>query len=65
MIEGECVPAEVLKHFIALKIYQGKQNFKILSIIAKQVLEKINGLETQGHKTQEMKNACLQYLTDT
>ena len=64
LIEGECIPAEVLKQFIALKYYQGKGNFKILPIIAKQLLEKIKGLETQGHKTEEMKNACLQCLTD-
>ena len=65
LIAGECVPAEVLKHFIALKVYQGKENFKILSIISKQLLEKINGLETQGHKTEEIKNTCLQCLTES
>ncbi|MBA3238878.1 MAG: tetratricopeptide repeat protein [Parachlamydiaceae bacterium] len=64
LIESECIPAEILRNFIVLKIFEGKGNHQILPIVAKQLLQKIDSLETQGHKTAEIKNFCLECLNE-
>ncbi|MBA3238877.1 MAG: tetratricopeptide repeat protein [Parachlamydiaceae bacterium] len=62
LIKNECIPAEILRNFFALKIFQGKGNHQILPTIAKQLLQKMDSLATQGHKAEEIKDFCLKCL---
>ncbi|MBA3238875.1 MAG: tetratricopeptide repeat protein [Parachlamydiaceae bacterium] len=63
LIEDECIPVDILRNFITLKIFQGQKKYQVLPIIAKQLLQKVTDLKLEGHKVEEIKGLCLDLLS--
>ncbi|MBA3238879.1 MAG: hypothetical protein H0T62_11120 [Parachlamydiaceae bacterium] len=64
LTEGECIPVDILRNFIILKVYQGQEKYQILPDVAKYLLKKMTDLKLEGHKVEEIKDFSLVHCKD-